>query len=455
MGARRLRGLDHILFGSLKRCAVCWILTLWLATTLLYVWRFRPSLESLDVHGGVAGTSDVLTDSFLAHSKLDSAHTHPATSALPTQLFVQWPPLEWLDPHDEGPEDGAMASHLVDCGTTKGNMTIAIFQNWAPHGVTRFLELVEDGFFSTMVALFRVSPNFITQFGISGDPTVTRKWRQKGTIPDDPHWQKRGFNRGWLSFAGSGSNSRTTQLFVAMGDSGLGEALHEVPLGRVVQGMESVDRWYPGYGELQVFGGRAPDQGRLEREGLSYTKREYPDLDYITSCRIVWRASEKPGDVEVAARSARQRQCQGSAERFVVAATSSFGSEWRLVATAGGPTEEAGCPYCWDVAEVKFIVADGSGGARMNGFMSSGAVGIKGFEVDRAFDKSKSSVWGGRPDTSGSTWLGAKFDRPVSLCAVELHQSGSNFATKVSLEVRSDDGAWQGVASLQVAHQRF
>ena len=36
-----------------------------------------------------------------------------------------------------------------------------------------------------------------------------------------------------------------------------------------------VARWYSGYGELERFGGRAPDQGRLRSEGAAYIDKEY------------------------------------------------------------------------------------------------------------------------------------------------------------------------------------
>lgn len=36
--------------------------------------------------------------------------------------------------------------------------------------------------------------------------------------------------------------------------------------------MENVDSWYSGYGELQAFRGHAPDQGRLYKEGVAYSK---------------------------------------------------------------------------------------------------------------------------------------------------------------------------------------
>ena len=39
----------------------------------------------------------------------------------------------------------------------------------APHGVERFLTLVQEGFFTDML-LYRVIPNFLIQFGMAADP---------------------------------------------------------------------------------------------------------------------------------------------------------------------------------------------------------------------------------------------------------------------------------------------
>jgi hypothetical protein len=64
------------------------------------------------------------------------------------------------------------------------------------------------------------------------DTEKNRKWANK-VIMDDP---KRGvrIRRGTLAFAGSGDNSRATQLFVALSDKtwpGLGREAWESPIG--------------------------------------------------------------------------------------------------------------------------------------------------------------------------------------------------------------------------------
>ena len=54
-----------------------------------------------------------------------------------------------------------------------------------------------------------------------------------------------------MSFAGSGKNSRTSQLFIAYDKSqSLGNSPWETPFGEVVEGMEStVRKFHSGYGD--------------------------------------------------------------------------------------------------------------------------------------------------------------------------------------------------------------
>jgi len=53
---------------------------------------------------------------------------------------------------------------LVHCETTKGPLTIEVHKDWSPLGAERFLELVQDNFF-TDIAFFRCVEGFLTQFG--------------------------------------------------------------------------------------------------------------------------------------------------------------------------------------------------------------------------------------------------------------------------------------------------
>ena len=96
-------------------------------------------------------------------------------------------------------------------------LNINVHPEWSPRGAVRVLELVRRGHF-TGNAITRVVPNFLAQFGISPD-AATRKLINERPIPDDPPANRTGaprFAEGMLSFAGSGENSRSSEMFFVM-----------------------------------------------------------------------------------------------------------------------------------------------------------------------------------------------------------------------------------------------
>ena len=95
--------------------------------------------------------------------------------------------------------------------TAKGDFVIEVTRDWAPNGADRFYNLVKMGFFDD-TRFFRAVPNFMVQFGISGDPNVSRAWRD-ANIQDDPVNQSN--KRGFVTFAQTSMpNTRSTQVFI-------------------------------------------------------------------------------------------------------------------------------------------------------------------------------------------------------------------------------------------------
>src|SRR6188474_1804186 len=78
----------------------------------------------------------------------------------------------------------APLSCVVRLETTKGNVDIEVTRAWAPIGADRFVNLVRNGYYDDN-RFFRVAPGRWVQFGISGDPAISRAWRTK-TLADDP-----------------------------------------------------------------------------------------------------------------------------------------------------------------------------------------------------------------------------------------------------------------------------
>ncbi len=175
----------------------------------------------------------------------------------------------------------APATYKVKLETSKGPVVIEVTRAWAPNGADRFYNLVKNGYYDN-VRFFRVISGFMVQFGINGEPAVQSKWRT-ASIPDDPVTQSN--KRGMITFATAGPNTRTTQVFINFGDNASLDSRGFAPFGRVVSGMDIVDKLHAGYGE-GAPSGRGPDQGRLQQDGNAYLRRDFPSLDYVQKATI-------------------------------------------------------------------------------------------------------------------------------------------------------------------------
>jgi cyclophilin family peptidyl-prolyl cis-trans isomerase len=173
-------------------------------------------------------------------------------------------------------------SFKVRFDTTKGAFTVEVTRSLAPNGADRFYNLVRSGYFKE-IALFRVIPGFMCQFGIHGDPKVAAVWRE-AKIPDDP--VKTSNTRGAITFATAGPNTRTTQFFINFGDNNNLDRMGFSPFGKVTDGMDVVDKINGEYGE-GAPGGNGPNQSRIQNEGNAYLKKDFPNLDYINSATIL------------------------------------------------------------------------------------------------------------------------------------------------------------------------
>mmetsp|Transcript_20284 Transcript_20284/g.43913 ORF Transcript_20284/g.43913 Transcript_20284/m.43913 type:complete len:206 (-) Transcript_20284:35-652(-) len=166
---------------------------------------------------------------------------------------------------------------------------VRVHPEWAPLGAARFRELVAAGFYNDC-RFFRVISGFMAQFGISGDPELNTKWREK-KITDDAVAKSN--TRGLLSFATSGKNSRTSQVFINFGDNSRLDGMGFAPFAEVLgDGMKVVDQLHAGYGE-GAPSGRGPAQGRIQSEGNTYLKKHFPNLSYITALEL------QEGDAEL------------------------------------------------------------------------------------------------------------------------------------------------------------
>jgi peptidyl-prolyl cis-trans isomerase A (cyclophilin A) len=173
-------------------------------------------------------------------------------------------------------------SYTITWETTKGAFDTTCTRSWAPNGADRLYHLVQSGFYED-IAYFRVIDGFMAQFGLHGNPAVTKQWKE-ASIDDDPAGQSN--KLGYLTFATSGPNTRTTQLFINFGDNARLDESGFTPVCTVDgKGMDTVNALYKGYGEGAPRG-RGPSQGLIHKRGNEYLRESFPELDYIKKASI-------------------------------------------------------------------------------------------------------------------------------------------------------------------------
>lgn len=185
-------------------------------------------------------------------------------------------------------------------------LSILVHPGWSPRGAARFLELVRTGYFDG-VAVHRAVPRFLAQFGIGKDLEAREHWRES-PLRDDPHAGVP-FRPGTLSFAGSGPDSRTSEVFVVLPDcpqiqlDAFGMEPWETPFG-LVENVQGLAKILHNYGDSPPGGG-GPDPHRVfYPNGYDYLAAHFPDLAYLGACRI-----DTQGVLE--------REDDGSTEEFV------------------------------------------------------------------------------------------------------------------------------------------
>jgi peptidyl-prolyl cis-trans isomerase A (cyclophilin A) len=170
----------------------------------------------------------------------------------------------------------AAGTYRVLLETSRGPVTIEVDRGLAPNGAQHFYELVKAKYFDGD-RFYRVVPGFVVQWGAAAEPAVTKKWDV--AFPDDP--VKGSNTRGTVTFASTMQpNSRTSHLFINLGDNAKLDAMGFAPIGRVVTGMDAVEQIYSGYGEQ-------PNQTQIAAQGNAYLNKSFPRLDYVKSARIV------------------------------------------------------------------------------------------------------------------------------------------------------------------------
>ena len=168
----------------------------------------------------------------------------------------------------------------VKFATTKGDFVIEVTREWSPIGADRFYNLVDIGYFNN-IAFFRAIQGFMIQFGVHGDPSISKHWSESNIKDDQPG--KASNVPGFISFAKTGRpNSRSTQMFINLGNNSGLDRQGFTPFGKVIEGLEVIGKLNTEYGENQPG-----DQGMFVQKGNEWLLQKYPRLDLIKSAQFV------------------------------------------------------------------------------------------------------------------------------------------------------------------------
>lgn len=167
--------------------------------------------------------------------------------------------------------------------TSAGDIDVEFVPEWSPLAVERVRELAELGYWEG-ARVYRVNDRY-AQFGYSGRPALDSVWIPAG-LPDEP--TRASNTRGTVSFARGGPDTRSAILFINRSDNSNLDRLPWngvvgfPPVGRVVSGMEAVDRLYSGYGDEPMQW-----EDSISVLGNPFLDRAYPQLDSVTGVRVV------------------------------------------------------------------------------------------------------------------------------------------------------------------------
>ena len=177
-------------------------------------------------------------------------------------------------------KDIAPATFRANFETSVGVFVVEVTKAWAPKGADRFYNLVKYGYFDGN-RFFRVGQELHGPVRNQRRSEAQRRVAQTD-ITDDPVTQSN--RKGYITFATSGPNSRTTQVFINFKDNAFLDSQGFAPFGQVVSGQDVVDKLNGEYGEQP-----SQMQQQIQSGGNAYLTKSFPRLDYIKKATI-----EKP-----------------------------------------------------------------------------------------------------------------------------------------------------------------
>lgn len=167
--------------------------------------------------------------------------------------------------------------------TSQGDFEIEFRRELSPKAVDRVYQQIKHKFYDNVV-FYRVVPNFVAQFGHMDSTATANNW-DRIKVVDEP--VKESNTKGTISYARAGVNSRGNHLFINLKDNKRLDTIfyNKVkgfpPLGKVIKGMDVVEKLYSGYGNQTM---KVYDSLAVNRKVFL---KMFPKLDSIRKVLIL------------------------------------------------------------------------------------------------------------------------------------------------------------------------
>eukprot|EP00283_Hemiselmis_rufescens_P015076 CAMPEP_0173437624 /NCGR_PEP_ID=MMETSP1357-20121228/18129_1 /TAXON_ID=77926 /ORGANISM="Hemiselmis rufescens, Strain PCC563" /LENGTH=247 /DNA_ID=CAMNT_0014402817 /DNA_START=1 /DNA_END=744 /DNA_ORIENTATION=- len=191
------------------------------------------------------------------------------------------------EPSTDFPKPSAAAMKLkspkewkAHINTNVGPFTVLVHREWAPKGADRFYSLVMNDFYDGG-RFFRYADNFVVQWGLKGEPHIDEMYENGANINDDS--PKKSNSAGRITFATSGTDTRSTQVFVNLADNTFLDDQGFTPFGELATA-EDLDLFKH---KINAEYGEKADQNKIISEGNSlYLQKAFPHMSYIKAEKV-------------------------------------------------------------------------------------------------------------------------------------------------------------------------
>nr|CAI77922.1 rotamase [Guillardia theta] len=164
--------------------------------------------------------------------------------------------------------------------TNVGSFNVIVHRDWSPKGADRFYSLVMNDFYDG-ARFFRYADNFVVQWGLKGTPQIDSLYENGANIMDDPQFKSN--TKGRITFATSGPNTRSTQVFVNLADNTFLDSQGFTPFGELA----SEDDLNIFMRKINAEYGEKANQNKIIHEGNQlYLNSHFSHMSYIKSEKV-------------------------------------------------------------------------------------------------------------------------------------------------------------------------